>query len=346
VTEASLWLWAKDRELDPARLRSHLRVGDAVYGRDGSDAQLSILDPASEFHWLAEFPAVFARGGFDVVLGNPPWVAYAGRASQTLDPARRRYYAARYATMHGYPTLHSLFVERAVRLAPRGVVALLVPSPVADLGGYQAVRRAVTRSHRLREPLLEFGQDAFAGVTQPCFALVADPDHAARESDRPWTLVERARARAEASPVDPPEVLTRLARCDPLPGELFGEMGLQTTHQVTLKLLLRAAAPDVRHRYPLLEGKNVQEFQEGPVRLYLCDDADALRAAGCRLRPESAYTRVRFVVRQTARVPIAALHNGQPFRNSLLAGFEHPDWPAAEGSPHPLGDLLQRKRSI
>src|SRR5207248_1319408 len=26
------------------------------------------------FHWPLEFPEVFADGGFDVVLGNPPWV--------------------------------------------------------------------------------------------------------------------------------------------------------------------------------------------------------------------------------------------------------------------------------
>jgi hypothetical protein len=25
------------------------------------------------FHWFLEFPDVFAQGGFDVVLGNPPW---------------------------------------------------------------------------------------------------------------------------------------------------------------------------------------------------------------------------------------------------------------------------------
>jgi hypothetical protein len=25
------------------------------------------------FHWPLEFPDVMANGGFDVVLGNPPW---------------------------------------------------------------------------------------------------------------------------------------------------------------------------------------------------------------------------------------------------------------------------------
>src|SRR5207248_605129 len=26
------------------------------------------------FHWHLEFPDVFANGGFDAILGNPPWV--------------------------------------------------------------------------------------------------------------------------------------------------------------------------------------------------------------------------------------------------------------------------------
>jgi hypothetical protein len=31
------------------------------------------LDDQHFFHWPLEFPEVFAKGGFDVVLGNPPW---------------------------------------------------------------------------------------------------------------------------------------------------------------------------------------------------------------------------------------------------------------------------------
>ena len=31
------------------------------------------LGEAQAFHWPLEFPEVFAAGGFDVVLGNPPW---------------------------------------------------------------------------------------------------------------------------------------------------------------------------------------------------------------------------------------------------------------------------------
>jgi hypothetical protein len=47
-----------------------------------------------------------------------------------------------------------------------------------------------------------------------------------------------------------------------------------------------------------------------------------LKRERCRLRPPEDYRRARFVIRQTAKVPIAALHgSGLPFRNTLLAGF-------------------------
>ncbi len=37
------------------------------------------------FHWPIEFPEVFERGGFDVVLGNPPW--------DKIQPEEQRFFA-------------------------------------------------------------------------------------------------------------------------------------------------------------------------------------------------------------------------------------------------------------
>jgi hypothetical protein len=62
--------------------------------------------------------------------------------------------------------------------------------------------------------------------------------------------------------------------------------------------------------------------------LFLSPDKEALHKARCRLRDSADYGRVSFVVRQTARFPIAALHGGLPFRNSLLAGFTVEGLPA------------------
>jgi hypothetical protein len=172
------------------------------------------------------------------------------------------------------------------------------------------------------EPLLEFGQDAFEGVTQPCFALIAVPSAAAEDSDRRWNLAERQKSAGAARAVEVPEVLVALTRSEPMPRECFREFGFQTSRLATTSLLLRASRPDAEHPYPLLEGRDVRPFRVGPPRLFIDSDPARIKWAGCRLRPEGDYASVPVVIRQTAKAPIAALHTGLPFRNSLLAGFE------------------------
>lgn len=320
VAELALWMFAADPELAPGAA-GRLHSGDALTGRGFAERD-RLADDAAAFDWQAAFPDVRALG-FDLVIGNPPWVAFAGRAAQPLKPSRRSFFSRAYAAFRGYPTLHSLFVERAVELAPRGIVALVVPSPIADLDGYRATRKAVTERHAVCEPLLEFGQDAFDAVTQPCFALVATPvaGDLSHGSERCFRLAERARQGHAARSVEQPRAFERLAGLERLPKAAFREMGLQTTRLVTEKLLLRGSQAEAGHTYPLLEGREVREYRVGPPRLFLRPDAELLRAARCRLRPEADYREVGFVVRQTARFPIAALHSGFPFRNTLLAGF-------------------------
>ena len=333
AAEAALCLFVSDPDFSLADAGKNLRTGDALLGEPRAKHTRAPSTLSGGCNFPAEFPEVFERGGFDLVIGNPPWVAYAGRAAQPLDPARKAYFSAYYASLKGYPTLHGLFVERALALAPQGTVALLVPSPIADLQGYRAVRRVVRSSHTPCEPLLEFGQDAFESVTQSCFALIAEARtgiaaHDIEGLETPFRLVERQRAGAVAAEVTPPSSLSEIAKLPSFPRELFGEMGFQTTSAVTQTLLLRAREPDARYDYPLLEGRDVREFLEGEPRLFLAPDPALLAAARCRVRDRNDYQRVRFVSRQTARYPIAALHRGLPFRNSLLAGFAVDDLPA------------------
>jgi len=95
------------------------------------------------FHWQLEFPGVFARGGFDLVLGNPPWIAHAGRAAQRLPAEVKRFYECNYACFADYPTTHGMFVYLAARVAREGgYLGLVVPSSLSELGGYAATRIA------------------------------------------------------------------------------------------------------------------------------------------------------------------------------------------------------------
>ena len=73
------FLWPKDR---PGRVAEAapttaawraLRDEDAPPSPTLVDTTRRIADDYGFFHWDLAFPQVLARGGFDVVLGNPPW---------------------------------------------------------------------------------------------------------------------------------------------------------------------------------------------------------------------------------------------------------------------------------
>ncbi len=64
-----------------------ISLGTGTVRQSMADAPETALR-ARAFHWPLEFPDVMARGGFDVVLGNPPWEQI------QLDP--REYFVSRY----------------------------------------------------------------------------------------------------------------------------------------------------------------------------------------------------------------------------------------------------------
>jgi hypothetical protein len=103
----------------------------------------------SFFSFDVHFAPVMARGGFDVVAGNPPWVRNA-----RIEPRTKRMVADRYALFRGsgersgfhQPDLSLAFFERAVALAaPGGVVSMLMPAKIANASYAAPLRRAAER---------------------------------------------------------------------------------------------------------------------------------------------------------------------------------------------------------
>ncbi len=292
LARRALWLWVGDAELPKPFADGVLREGNSLVG------------PSLEFEDVAR------RGGFDAIVGNPPWVSYAGRAAQPLDPALRRLYLASYASFHGYRNLQAMFVERAATIArPSGRIGLVLPSSMAELDGYGPSRAAHDRLAVCDDELPDLGEDGFLGVFQPSMVLYSTVRTAplAVGSDTPWPI-ERPDVDDEAK-----ELLALLSgpTFDP---SVFGERGLQTSGDDVDHLTER---PDASHTVALRVGSDIAAFRRGPPSLW----ADA-RRFGARLRAPEAWREVAVLIRQTARVPIAVRSDGEGFRNSILAGFE------------------------
>jgi hypothetical protein len=283
------------------------------------------------FHWHLQFADVFgnqqmpkhdglpAGGGFDFVIGNPPWVAHAGRSTQHLPAGLKNFLRENYASFAGYPTTHGVFVELATRvLRAGGGIGFILPASVADLDGYAPTRRAHDERCVIARPLPDYGEGQFAGVTQPCIALVSQRSNQSRPAadlGKPWEL--------ERSDLDLTglALLERLTRCATMPKELFGERGFQSTPALR-EYIRKQDQPLPPFSLPLREGTDIREFCLGNARHYanVCLFEKGLRSL-------DEFAKMAIVVRQTARYPIAARSDDVAFRNSLLAVQQHPDWP-------------------
>jgi SAM-dependent methyltransferase len=293
------------------------------------------------FHRDALDPAPFPRA-FDAIVGNPPWVAYAGRSAESIAPSARAAWRRRFSSFKGFPTAHGMFIERAASLlAPGGRLALLVPVTVADLDGYRATRESLARYAVVEEPLVELDPRAFAGVVQPAMILAATarerpprelesmghdspPPTAAPERGARWAL-SRPGAAATA-PSLAPSLVARLAGLPRFSPDTFGEGGFQSAGTISSHQL-GPFPGEPRFSVPLREGADVEPFACRPPSLALDPDPAALARARATLRPAAFYARVPVLIRQTARFPIASRNEpAHGFRNSLLAGFsEDPD---------------------
>jgi hypothetical protein len=69
---------ANARNLAESRIREHshsldVKILEQFHNSDIEDICLDDLREYSPFHWVLEFAPVYSEGGFDIVIGNPPW---------------------------------------------------------------------------------------------------------------------------------------------------------------------------------------------------------------------------------------------------------------------------------
>lgn len=82
------------------------------------------------FHWELEFEDVFAKGGFDVILGNPPWDIVQEESGKTyeFDKLKNWYNNGIYEILKGRRDLYKLFITKSIELiSVSGRKAFIVP---------------------------------------------------------------------------------------------------------------------------------------------------------------------------------------------------------------------------
>jgi SAM-dependent methyltransferase len=159
-----LWLDAADPALPLAAFDAQVQLGDALLGLPHPAPAPLPADPAAwcaahlrpgapplcPLHWPLVFPRPLASGGFDVVVGNPPFLA--ARSARTARPPAT--FPLLDAGLPGLRTATTdaaaLFLARALDLCrPGGRVALVQPLSLLATAGAGPTRQKFAAEARL-----------------------------------------------------------------------------------------------------------------------------------------------------------------------------------------------------
>jgi hypothetical protein len=154
ITKLSLWIKTARRGKILDSLSGSIRVGDSLI----EDSNFAYLDHA--FTWETAFPGVFSEGGFDVVLGNPPYVRM-----EHLK-AMKPYLETRYQVVSDRADLYCYFYERGLRLLkPGGRLGYISSNTFFKTGSGRPLREYLGRKATI-ESVVNFGDlQIFEGVT-------------------------------------------------------------------------------------------------------------------------------------------------------------------------------------
>lgn len=154
IAKLSLWIKTARRGKVLDSLDANLRVGDSLI-EDSSFAYRS-----HGFVWKDAFPEIFAEGGFDIVLGNPPYVRQ--ELLKDLKPNLKK----RFEVYHGVADLYAYFFELGLRiLKPGGRLGFISNSTFFKIASGAPLRNFLSTKATL-ETIVDFGDhQIFEGVT-------------------------------------------------------------------------------------------------------------------------------------------------------------------------------------
>jgi hypothetical protein len=135
-------------------LGNNIKCGNSLIGPDFyQNQQLNLFGDEQQrkinaFDWQKEFAPIFKQGGFDAVIGNPPYVD-SEWMTQFL-AKERNYCTSHYRSASGNWDIFCVFIEKALELCkPNGYSGMIVPNKLGSAPYASATRSILTINNQL-----------------------------------------------------------------------------------------------------------------------------------------------------------------------------------------------------
>lgn len=135
-------------------LEENIKCGNSLVASDFyDDTQISLINEdvgyrVNVFDWQEVFPQIFRVGGFDVVIGNPPYIDSEWMTKYKSE--ERQYCTSHYQSASGNWDIFCVFIEKAVGLCkPNGLTSFIVPNKLGSTDYATEARRVLAVDNNL-----------------------------------------------------------------------------------------------------------------------------------------------------------------------------------------------------
>jgi type I restriction-modification system DNA methylase subunit len=130
-------------------LSDNIKCGNSLVGMDikglGNNLTLEEELRIRPFDWETAFPDVMAQGGFDAVVGNPPYGA-------KFENSVKEYLSSKYSTFVLRGESYLVFVEKALNLLKiSGLFGYIIPDTYLNLGFTASLRTYILQNSKVSE---------------------------------------------------------------------------------------------------------------------------------------------------------------------------------------------------
>lgn len=126
-------------------LDANIKCGNSLVGPDFYERQEQLflveeeLERVNVFDWQTAFPEVMSAGGFDAVVGNPPYIRV-----HRLDAILKQYLWREYESFAEKGDIYACFIERGLSLLrDGGLISFITPNTWSSLQSFRHLRKLV-----------------------------------------------------------------------------------------------------------------------------------------------------------------------------------------------------------